>query len=231
MFPVAAVPQVEQISSNGTTDPAAVAETPVAVVAVDPDRRGPGRPRSARVDEAIISSVIDLLMSGTTAEALSIEAVAAKAGVGKATIYRRWANKEALLVDAVGALKGPLPDLPGVSVREDLVTLLEPVGKHKAINSKASTVLPCLISELRRSPILHQCYQRIVEPRRELMREVLRRGMSAGELRTDLDLEAVIAILVGPMLAQSALDWNPNLPREGLGRRVVNAVWPAIEAR
>jgi AcrR family transcriptional regulator len=209
-----------------TTDPV------VAVVTVDPDRRGPGRPRSAKVDEAIISSVIDLLVSGTTAEALSIEAVAAKAGVGKATIYRRWANKEALLVDAVASLKGPLPELPGLSVRDDLVTLLEPVGQAKSTNSKASTVLPCLISELRRSPMLHQCYQRIVEPRRELMREVLRRGMSTGELRTDLDLEAVLAILVGPMVAQSVLDWNPNLSREDLARRVVDAVWPALaEAR
>src|SRR5262249_5933040 len=63
------------------------------------DRKGPGRPRSPRADEAIIDAVLDLLAEGTTAEALAIETIAARAGVGKATIYRRWPNKEALLVD------------------------------------------------------------------------------------------------------------------------------------
>src|SRR4051812_27144632 len=93
-------------------------------VVPDQDRKGPGRPRSARVDEAIVEAVFELLSSGQSADAISIEAVAAKAGVGKATIYRRWPNKEALLIDAVLAMKGPLPELAGESVREDLVTMV-----------------------------------------------------------------------------------------------------------
>ncbi len=105
------------------------AATVAAPVVGGLDRKGPGRPRSARVDEAIIHAVIDLLTAGTTAEALSIEAVAARAGVGKATIYRRWPNKDALLVDAVASLKGPLPQITGESVLADLVTLLRPVGR------------------------------------------------------------------------------------------------------
>jgi AcrR family transcriptional regulator len=200
----------------------------VGSVSVDPDRKGPGRPRSARVDEAIIEAVLDLLVEGVTAEALSIEAVAAKAGVGKATIYRRWVNKDALLVDAVAALKGPLPEIEGVSVRDDLVTLLRPVGRQSM--TRVSSVLPCLISELMRSPTLHDCYQKVIEPRRELMREVLRRGIATGELRADLDLEVVMAMLVGPMLAQAVGNLNPKLSREGLPQRLVDAVWPAIAA-
>jgi AcrR family transcriptional regulator len=199
----------------------------VELAPVSRDRRGPGRPRSARVDEAIIEAVIALLVEGTTAEALSIEAVAARAGVGKATIYRRWSNKDALLVDAVASLKGPPPEITGDSVREDLLTLLRPVG-HGARG--AATVLPCLISELRRSPSLHQCYQKIIEPRRELMRGVLHRGVANGELRPDLDIEVVIAMLAGPLVAQSALDWNPNLDRASLPERLVAAIWPAITA-
>ncbi len=192
------------------------------------DRKGPGRPRSARVDEAIIQAVVDLLTAGTTAEALSIEAVAARAGVGKATIYRRWPNKDALLIDAVASLKGPLPQITGESVRADLVTLLRPVGRGGS--GHAAAVLPCLISELNRSPQLHQCYQRVIEPRRELMRDVLRRGIVDGELRADLDVEAVMAMLVAPLLVQSALNWNPNLDREDLPERLVDAIWPAIAA-
>jgi AcrR family transcriptional regulator len=193
------------------------------------DRKAPGRPRSARADEAIIDAVIALLADGVPVDALSIEAVAARAGVGKATIYRRWPNKEALLIDAVTALKGPLPELGGVSVRDDLYTLLRPVARTTMIRS--SSVLPCLIPELRRSPDLHEVYQRIIEPRRELMRGVLRRGIDSGELRADLDLEVVMAMLVGPMLAQTVLNWNPLLDRETLPERLVDAIWPAIAAR
>jgi AcrR family transcriptional regulator len=200
----------------------------VGTVQVDPDRKGPGRPRNARVDEAIIEAVLDLLVEGVTAEALTIEAVAAKAGVGKATIYRRWVNKDALLVDAVAALKGPLPEIAGISVRDDLVTLLRPVGRRSTM--RAAAVLPCLVSELKRSPTLHACYQKVIEPRRELMREVFRRGVATGELRADLDLEVVMAMLVSPMVVQAVGNLNPLLERETLPQRLVDAVWPAIAA-
>lgn len=195
----------------------------------DQDRKGPGRPRSVRVDEAILAGMIDLLTEGVSAEAISIEAVAAKAGVGKATIYRRWPNKEALLADAVATLKGPPPDIAGESVRDDLVTLVRPVGHNSALTNGAS-VLPCLISELRRSPQLQQIYQRVIGPRRELMRTVLRRGIASGELRADLDIEVVMAMLVGPMIAQSIVMWNPELDREKLPEQLVDTLWPALIA-
>ncbi len=192
----------------------------------DQDRRGPGRPRSAHVDEAILAAVVDLLANGTTAEALSIEAVAARAGVGKATIYRRWSNKDALLIDAVASLKGPLPGLTGESVRDDLIALLRPVGRQAT--APAATVLPCLIAELKRSRALHDVYQKVTEPRRELMRDVLRRGIADGALRADLDLDIVMAMLTGPVLAASMLNWNPSLDRETMPERLVDAIWPAI---
>jgi AcrR family transcriptional regulator len=198
-------------------------------VAADQDRKAPGRPRSARADEAIIEAVLDLLAEGTAFEALSIEAVAARAGVGKATIYRRWSNKETLLVDAVATVKGDLPQIGGASVRDDLVALLRPfsVGQH----SRAGKIMPCLLTELQRNAELNRCYQRISEPRRELMREVLRRGVREGVLRADIDLEIVMAMLVGPMVAQALTSWtNPDLDRDTLPERLVDAVWPAIAA-
>jgi AcrR family transcriptional regulator len=216
---------------SGMTTAATQAALPATIPAsapADPDRKGPGRPRSAKADEAIISSVVGLLLEGTAAESLSIEAVATRAGVGKATIYRRWPNKDALLLDAVASLKGPLPEIAGERVYDDLLTLLRPIGLQTM--ARASTVLPCLISELKRSPLLNECYQKVTEPRRELMRSVLRRGIANGELRPDLDLEVVMAILVGPVLVQTILNWNPNLNRDGLAERVVASVWPAIAA-
>src|SRR3954453_16263271 len=90
----------------------------------DQGRQPPGRPRNVRADEAILEAVIALLGDGQSVDGLSMEAVAAKAGVGKATIYRRWPNKEALLIDAVATMKGPLPQPAGESVRDDLVMLV-----------------------------------------------------------------------------------------------------------
>jgi AcrR family transcriptional regulator len=201
----------------------------LTTVAADPDRKGPGRPRSARADEAIIEAVLELLSDGVTAEALSIEAVAAKAGVGKATVYRRWVNKDALLIDAVASLKGPLPEIAGVSVRDDLLTLMRPIGPAK-VNLRAASVLPCLIPELKRSPKLYEVYQKVTAPRRQLLRDVIERGMASGELRADLDVEVVIAMLVGPMVAQSVMNWNPALDRETLAERLLTTAWPALAA-
>jgi AcrR family transcriptional regulator len=195
----------------------------------DQERKSPGRPRSARADEAIIEAVLDLLAEGTPAEALSIEAVAARAGVGKATIYRRWSNKEALLVDAVASVKGEPPRVAGESVRDDLVTLLRPVAAPA--NTRAGKIVPCLLSQMQRSPELSGVYQKITEPRREQMLEVLRRGMAGGELRPDLDPDLVMAVLVGPLVAQTLVGWNPRLDRAGLAERVVDLLWPAIIAR
>lgn len=203
--------------------------TTTSAASADQDRKGPGRPRSARVDGAIIEAVLVLLVDGVTAEALSIEAVAAKAGVGKATIYRRWVNKDALLIDAVASLKGPLPEIAGISVRDDLLTLMRPIGAAK-VNLRTASVLPCLIPELKRSPKLAEVYQKVIAPRRQLIRDVIERGMVSGELRTDLDVEVVIAMLVGPMVAQSVMNWNPDLDRDTLAERLLVAAWPAIAA-
>lgn len=190
--------------------------------AVESARRSPGRPRSARADEAIIEAVLDLLEAGTAPEALSIEAVAARAGVGKATIYRRWANKDALLLDAVRALKGPPAAVRGESVREDLLILVGAITR--SADPRTMTIMPCLIPELHRSPAQYRLFQEMAEPRREAMREVLRRGVRTGELRADLDVELALMMLTAPPLIQKMLRWNPRLDEESLAERLVDAV-------
>ncbi len=199
-----------------------------ADVREDEARRAPGRPRSARADEAIIEAVLDLMAAGTTVEALSMEAVAARAGVGKATIYRRWPNKESLVIDAIGSLKGPLPELTGESIREDLLTLLRSMIKVRA--SRAGQIMPCLLPELQRNPELQRQYQRIVEPRREHMREVLRRGVAEGQLRADLDIEVAAALLNAPMIVQNMPNWNPALDTSKLPEQILDALLPGMTA-
>jgi len=194
----------------------------------DQERRAPGRPRSARADEAIIEAVLDLIAGGTTIEALSIESVAAKAGVGKATIYRRWANKEQLIVDAVASLKGPVPQVAGESVRADLITLVSAMRNSQ--HGRAGQVMPCLIPEIRRNPQVYERYQLAMAPRRQVLREVLERGVRTGELRVDLDIDIAVLMLSGPMLVQTIMNWDPNLATDGLAERLVDWVLAGIGA-
>jgi AcrR family transcriptional regulator len=190
--------------------------------------RSPGRPRSARADEAIIDAVLDLLAEGNTVEALSIEAIAARAGVGKATIYRRWAGKESLLADAIRTLKGPTPEPAGESVRADLVTLLSVVARNG--DERALKIMPCIMPEVNRSPEQYRIWQEIIAPRRQRMREVLQRGIRTGELRADLDVELTLLLLTAPVVMQRTLRWQPGLDDSSLPERVVDSIVAGIAA-
>ena len=212
------------VSDTVTTEIPAVAE----LVRDDQDRRAPGRPRSAKADEAIIEAVLDLLSEGSSIESLSIEAVANRAGVGKATIYRRWPNKESLVVDAIAVLKGPPAEVTGESVRDDLLALLRPIGQSKS--TRAGRIMPCLIPEVQRNPEMARNYHKLMEPRRQRMRDVLQRGIDSGQLRADLNIDYVSAILTGPMIAQAVLNWNPDLDTSKLPEHIVDTVLPGIVA-
>ena len=185
------------------------------------DRKAPGRPRSAQADEAILDAVLELLSGGHSVAAISIEAVAAKAGVGKATIYRRWPNKEALIIDAVASMKGPLPVPVGESVRDDLVMLLKASRTGRSLRFGQATV--CLMPEFLKDEGLHDMWRAVMEPRRDVMREVLRRGVATGELRADIDVELSLLMLNGPSMMQNMFQWNPLVPPEGFAESLVDA--------
>lgn len=195
----------------------------------DQEKRSPGRPRSERAGIAILNAVIDLLLEGTPLAALSVEAVAARAGVGKATIYRRWAGKDDLVAAAARSLK-PIPTRPrGRSAREDLLELLPNIGMCS--RGPGYAVMAALLPDLRRNEDLYQLYQTAIEPSRDVMRDVLRRGMERGELRADLDIEITVAMLTAPMVLQKLFRANPRLDRDGVAERLVNAVLDGARAR
>ncbi|HCT76747.1 MAG TPA: TetR family transcriptional regulator [Micromonosporaceae bacterium] len=186
-----------------------------------------GRPRSARAHEAIIDAILELISEGMSVDALSIEAVAARAGVGKATIYRRWPNKQAMLADAIKELKGPPPQPTGEGVRERLISLLSKVSTG---DERAAKIFPCILPEIVRSESAYELWQAVIEPRREVMREVLRQGIADGELRADIDIEVVAATLTGPVLASRMMRWNPRLDNDALPEQVVDTVLAGIKS-
>ena len=193
-----------------------------AVTETGQDRKAPGRPRNAQADEAILDAVLEMMSDGHSIAAISIEAVAAKAGVGKATIYRRWPNKEALIMDAVRSMKGALPEPAGVSVRDDLVMLVRANRTGRA--RRYGKVTACLLPELLKDDQLHSMYQAVVEPRRDVMRSVLRRGVDSGELRPDLDIELTLLMVQGPSMVQNMLRSTPHLTDEDFPEALVDAV-------
>ena len=192
------------------------------------ERKAPGRPRNAQADEAILDAVLDMLSTCNSAAAISIEAVAAKAGVGKATIYRRWPNKEALFLDAVRAMKGPLPEPKGESVRDDLIMLSK--ANRSSRYKRYGKVTACLLPELLRDDELRRLYQGVIEPRRDVTRGVLRRGIETGELRADLDIELTVLMLSAPSMIQGMIP-GPTVPDEGFSEALVDAVLRGAAAR
>jgi len=160
-----------------------------------------GRPRSEAAEQAIIEATLDVFAEKGF-EGVCVELVAARAGVGKATIYRRWANKEELLLAALGSLKSPFPEPAGVSVRDDLLAMVEVMCADKADPRKARRYA-LLLGEGEKYPRLMARYKEtVVEPRREALREVIRRGVENGELRPDTDVEIAMLTLTGVIMAQ-----------------------------
>jgi AcrR family transcriptional regulator len=187
-----------------------------------------GRPRSTRALEAIIDAIIEMMAEGATVDGLSIEAVAARAGVGKATIYRRWANKQEMLSETMRVLKGPPPEPVGENTRERLLFLLRRVATG---DERAAKVFPCMLPEILRSDEAYQLWQTFVEERRDVMRRVLRRGIAEGELRDDIDIEVVTAALSGPILVNRIMRWNPNVNDTLLPEQIVDLVLTGISSR
>src|SRR5277367_3479988 len=127
--------------------------------------RRPGRPRSEQAEQAILDAAMEAV-GERGIDGVSCEDVAARAGVGKATLYRRWPGKEDLLIAAFAALKSPLPEPRGDSVREDLIAMLE-VMVADSDDPRYAQQYALLHGEGQRYPRLMARYKGlVVEPRR-----------------------------------------------------------------
>ena len=192
-----------------------------------PHRR-PGRPRSEQADRAILDAALSLFAESGP-EGLCIEKVAARAGVGKATIYRRWPGKEDLLLDALAALKAPLPAPKGKSVRSDLVALLDAMCAESADPRRARQFALLQGEGLKYPRLMARYMETVVEPRREVVRSVLRRGVATGELRQEADVEAALFMLTGAVLARGRHGQEPV--EDGYARRVVDELLRGLASR
>jgi AcrR family transcriptional regulator len=210
------------VAKTSTTETAAPREE-------QEEPRRPGRPRSEQADHAIIKAALDLFAECGPA-ALCIEQVAARAGVGKATIYRRWPGKEDMLLDALPALSVVLPVPQGKSVRADLIALVDAVCKE-AGDPRRARLVALLQGEGRNYPRLKAAYlDTVVRPRRDAIRSVLRRGVATGELRENTDIDAAMYLLKGAVVA-SMSGMHADVVDSRYGKRVVEELLRGLAAR
>ncbi len=160
--------------------------------------RKPGRPRSEKARQAILRSTLKLLRDSGFAE-FSVEAVASDAGVGKATVYRWWPTKAALLVDAFSASADEELRFPDTgSVLEDMQSQM--VHLVEIFLSPRGKIVANLIGAGQSDPELTRAFrERFLRPRREEAYGTLRRGIQRGELREDADLDLLLDSLYGPI--------------------------------
>jgi AcrR family transcriptional regulator len=154
-------------------------------------RRAPGRPRSSAADEAILAAAVDVFAE-VGLEALTVEGVAARAGVSKNTIYRRYPSKLDLVVSAVRCythVGDPAPDTG--STRGDVRALVDDLAGILT-DSPVGRMLPILVAVRTRAPELDLAYREIVAEKRSKSVEVVRRGIERGDFRPDVDEDVVV---------------------------------------
>ena len=187
----------------------------------------PGRPRSERAEQAILDAALEAFAE-FGAEGVRCEDVAARAGVGKATLYRRWPGKEDLLIAALAALKRPLPQPRGESVRDDLVAMLE-VMACDADDPRYMRQFAMLHGEGERYPrLLGRYKETVVEPRREMIRQVIRHGIETGEVKASTDVEIALLTLTGAVMARGKHE--PCEAAPDFAARVVDQILAGIGA-
>jgi AcrR family transcriptional regulator len=191
-----------------------------------PPARRRGRPRSAAVDRAILDATLRLLAIDGY-QGLTFTAVAAEAQVGRPALYRRYAGKAQLVAAAfLHASAIEEETLPSTTRDALLAFVSAPAAALSAPG--AMTVLGSLMAEERRDPALVRTFRELIfQPRRELARSLLARGIAQGEIRPDIDPEAVLDLLFGALLSRAMS--GAQLSRDWLDG-VVTALWPAIAA-
>ncbi|MFI6056841.1 TetR/AcrR family transcriptional regulator [Streptomyces sp. NPDC051286] len=189
-----------------------------------------GRPRSAAAERAILDAVVELLEAGEPLAGLSIERIARTAGVGKATIYRRWRGKEELFVDVLRDIEPAEPKISGTAGLSDLRAMLESL-RRRGLAQRSSALLHNVFAQMKSHPKLWAEYQcTVIAPRRVAMVAAVRRAVEAGELRADLDVELMDDLFIGPMLVRTVHRPDAPLP-EDLADRIIRTLVEGLAPR
>ena len=184
------------------------------------------RQPSARAHEEALAAALKLI-GERGIDGVSVDAISEASGVSKATIYKHWANKEALCLEAIGNLQNGLPQFDGGDARTALVQLL----RHLADAPKPRAlmrIMPKIVGHASSNAAFLKAWaKRIEEPRRTLVAQLIGRAVAAGELRKDVDANLALHLLLGPILYHRMM--HTSLPADA-PERIVDAFWKSYAA-
>ena len=190
--------------------------------------RKPGRPRSAQADREILQATLEEL-AAVGYEALTIEAVAARARVGKTTIYRRWPSKMELVIEAISMIHAETPIIDTGNFREDVVSLLRSAFQLRS--ELVEQLVVKVIGEVESNPEVFQAFMaRHVTPRFQAIFQMIDRAKERGELRQDVEPALVMGLLAGPYFFQIlfAHVFPMPTPSPDAAERLVDAILHGI---
>ena len=172
--------------------------------------------RSRRAESAILDATIALL-GEVGFGGLTIDGIAARAGVGKATIYRHWSSKAEVAIEAFRAFIPPIEDPDTGSFADDVRSVLHQMADGLS-NSPLAGILPSLVEAAERDAEVERLFKDFGTTRRNVFRGVFTRAAARGELRDGLDHDLAIDLLVGPIFTRRLITRGP------LNRKHANAV-------
>jgi AcrR family transcriptional regulator len=193
--------------------------------------RSLGRPRDERADRAIVTATLELMAEDGVRD-LRMDDVAARARVGKATIYRRYRSKDELVTAAVAALVSEIEVPDTGSTRADLLGLMR--GAVDVYNgSVEAAAMPSLVAMSRDAELARAVREGFLAGRRGALRAVLERGVERGDLRAGLDFELALDVLGGPLFYRLLVTGGP-IDRdlaEGVVELILRGFAPAKPSR
>jgi AcrR family transcriptional regulator len=186
-----------------------------------------GRKRDHTRDPEILDAALEVLAESGY-DGMTIDMVATRAKAGKATLYRRWASKGELVIEAVACMKQIDPDaIPDTgTLRGDLVAMIKPHALHDA--EKKLRIMGGLTSMLARDPELADAaFAAIVEPRASVNRMLLQRAIDRGEIPADTDIE-LISLVSQSMATYRTIMLRKPVDREFLISIIDGVLMPAL---
>jgi AcrR family transcriptional regulator len=177
----------------------------------NPGPRRPGRPRDPGYDKTILDAALEILFEKGYA-GLTIDGVAARTGVGRPTIYRRWSSKPALVIAALAQSVGldPTPDTG--SLRNDLLAFQRQQVRMMD-RPESRRITAGLVADLVTDPELAETYfDDYIRPRRMSVWQALQRGIDRGELHPNADFTLIYDLLLGPLFMRSVVRGEPLGP-------------------
>ena len=163
--------------------------------------------RTERVRTAVLGAALDLLDEGGV-HGLTFEAVAARSGVAKTTIYRHWPTKAQLTIDALAAMHEPTPTPNSGDLRADLRACFVEVTEH-ALDDRKARIFASVLDAAQRDPEYARLHTQMTAESLQPLRTVLELAQLRGQLRGDLDLDDVCDLVIGPLITRVLVTRRP----------------------